>query len=527
LGIGVLAVLLLTSVNAAGLLLVRAERQRGERALRCCIGATRWQLAREMVFESSLLVATGIGLGILLAVPFVRMVLAFADASGTLGVQELSLPSPGRAVAASLIIVMMAGLICLAPLLRVAASSTGTQLRSGMAGSLGGRRWFTGRALVVSQISLSVVVVCGAYTFVSAYAALLGRDVGTSNLQALVVRLDYSPESGDQAGEYMRNMRALAFLADNPSVAASAVGSMVPISSASMTVSPLVAGHDPSNTRGFYNSVSDEFFGALGIPLRSGRAFGSGDHAQAAPVVIVSNAAARRLWPDISPIGKTVRFQDDAEPATVVGVVGDVAYQALDETPHIVWYVPLAQQKLGGFFHLVALPHAGQETPTAAALRAAARQLAPDRAPELVARVDERVDRTIAGPRFVATMTGVFGGLSLLLAAVGSYGAFAFLVAARRFELGLRSAVGASPQRLATMVFRDAGQLALLGAAVGVTLGAGAMKLLSVGFTDLPALSPALLSVGIASVVAAAMLAVVRPAMEASLIDPVQALRSE
>ena len=526
LGVGVLAVLLLTSINAAGLLLVRAERQRGALALRSCIGASRWRLARELAAESGLLVVVGTAAGVLLAVALAHATLAAAGAPGVLGVQDLRAPSLGRAVVAGLAIMAMAALVCLVPLLRVPAGIAATPLRSGIAHAAAGRRWWSGRALVVAQFALSAVVVWAAFTFVSAYAALWGREVGTANLQALVMRLDYSADQEDTAGQDARSARLLAALEAHPAVAAAAIAPMVPVSGASMTIEPTLPGRtDTSSTDGFYNPVSEGFFDALGIPLRAGRRFGPQDRAGAAPVVIVSEATARRLWPDRDPLGQTVEVF--GMPATVVGVVADVSYQSLDEPARNLWYVPLTQRMFGGFFHAVVLPRPGQGVGAAAALHAAALQVEPERAPGVIETLAERVDRSVAGPRFVAAVTTVFGGLALLLAAVGCYGAFAFLVSVRRRELGLRMAVGASPQRLAGMVFRDAARLALLGTTAGALLGAGTLRVLSSTFPDLPALSPALATAAVATVAVAGLLAVFRPAVEAAVVDPAEALRCD
>lgn len=526
LGFGIVAVLLLTCVNGAGLLLVRTERRRGELAVRSSIGASPWRLARQLAAESALLVALGTALGVMLAWGLAYAVLALAGAPGVLGLQDLRPPTWERAAIAVAAVALVAGVVCMAPLLRVAFRGT-TGLRPGVQTAPTGRRWRAGRSLVAAQFALSLVVVSAAFTFLVAYASLWGKEVGVANAEALVMRLDYGVARDDLAGMQERNARVLAALKNHPAIAAAAIAPMVPVSGASLTTTPIVSGiTDPAATDGFLNPVSDDYFDTLGIGLRAGRHFAARDE-RGEPVVIVSDATAKRIWPDRDPLGQTVRLAQDAQPATVIGVVANVKYQSLDEPARNVWYVPLAQMEFGSFFHVVALPRAGQAAAAAAAMRNAAMSVEPERATAAVETIDHRIDRTVAGPRFVAAVTVGFGALALLLAGVGIYGAFAYLVSMRRRELGLRKAVGASPRGLVGMVLRDAGGLIALGVGAGLVLGAAAQRVLGAIFRDLPAVSAELIAWSIATVTVAGLIAVSRPAAEAAAVDPMASLRCD
>jgi len=272
-----------------------------------------------------------------------------------------------------------------------------------------------------------------------------------------------------------------------------------------------------------YNAVSPGYFATLGIPLVGGRDFGAADADTSAAVAIVTRALAERYWPNGSPIGKRLELRGTWR--RIVGVVADIKYRSLTETPAMLLYVPLAQMR-----------------PTAAVLfLRTARDNAAGIAPEVVRSIHtidpsvspyefvtlrEQVNRSTSGQQIVVTLLMILSGVALLLAAIGLYGVLSYMVSQSTRELGVRMALGATPAQLLTLVVSSGLRLTLLGVGLGVAVSFGTTRLLGDLLFRVGPRDP-LVFVGVVGVImVAAMIACYLPGRRASRLDPVRALRS-
>lgn len=538
LGAGAAAMLLLACVNAAGLLLVRAERRRGELALRAALGGSRARLMWQQWLDAAVPVALACGVGLVLGVLAARFAVDVAGARGVLGVAIEDLAPAPRTLALVGAALLACSLVCALPaMLGVARTRLAREVAGGFgSGARGGRRWHGARTLVVLQFALTVAVAGVGALFVDRFVAQWRAPVGEIREDVLTLAVEHpvAPDADepDLAAIDAHNRRLLDDVLASGLVAEAGLAAMVPISGNSMTRSILVGGaeRDLRETQGFYNPVTPGVFAALGLRAVDGRLFDARDTATSPRVMLVSRTAAERLWPGRSPVGESVgwpAFGDAPEaPATIVGVVEDVRYQT--QAPGNTYYVPIEQRGFdAGMSTVVALPAAAaNRAAVAQALRAAAQRAAPEQAPGEVASVGERIDAALAGPRFIATLALAFGSLAVLLAATGIYGAFAFLVTARQRELGIRLAIGATPQALHRLVLGDA--LLVIGA--GIVLGLLATAALSAIARHLawalPALDATTLAIILAAICVAGLAAVLPAARRAARIAPQDCLRS-
>lgn len=530
LAVGALAMLLLASVNAAGLLLVRTERRRGELALRASLGASRGRLMRQQWAGAALPVGLACVFGLLGGYALAVFAIDIAGAHGVLGVSREDLPPLARCLPVLGAVLAVCSLLCALPaMLRVGGARLSAEVAGGFgSGARSGRRWHAGRALVMVQFALTVAVAGGGALFVQRFVEQWFAPLGVTNEHALVMGLDLGEEvTPDAANAAYRTL--LDEVQRSGLVQTTAVAGMVPIAMNSMTTAPSLPNADADfRNSGFYNPVSAGFFDALGIPLLDGRVFDTRDNADAAAVAIVSAATAERLWPGESALGKILRFGEAPPvPTTVVGVVADVRYRA-DANARPIYYVPVEQRFFGGAYGLIATPASpANAAATRAMLRDVAQRFDTTRAPGAIDSIAERVQGALAGPRFVASVATAFGALAVLLAATGIYGAFAFLVTARRRELGIRLAIGSTPRALFRLVVGEAGVVIAGGVVLGMIGGVGLAMLAHTYAVGLPDVGIATLGAVIAAIGVAGLAAVVPSARNAAAIDPQACLRSE
>ena len=319
-----------------------------------------------------------------------------------------------------------------------------------------------------------------------------------------------------------------------PGVQAAAAVNWLPLGN--MAIFGDVQAEDRADLVGQYNAtkvaVSPRYFETMGIRLVRGRAFTDADGAGALPVLIVSESVARRLWPGGDPIGKRMALRDNPAPAdwlTVVGVVDDVRQGGFRTEPTHAVYQPFMQVTNRFFAGYMTFLVRTQDDATQAAplMRAALGEIDRNEAPESVASLETVIDRTVAEPKFQARVLVLFSIVALLLAAVGIYGVMAASVLERRFEIGVRMALGADRTSLIGMVLRRTLWLTLAGLAIGVCgslalTGVLRRLLFNVAPTDTLTFASAVLIVLAAAVIASAL-----PARRASSIDPLIALRAE
>jgi predicted permease len=521
----VLLVLLIACANVASLLAARAVARRREVAIRLAVGAARSRLIRQWLTESVLLALVG-SIGALLVAWWFTPVLY------VLGIPEsVALTVDRRVFAFTLTAGVASGLLFgLAPVLQAVRRDTLTALRDDGGAVVSSRRAARMRsAFVVLQVALSLMLMIGAGLFLrtlqNAYAVDLGYDV--ERMLLADINLDvrgYTPQAGQEV--YRQVLERLNGL---PGVRA-AGASRVPLLSGGARSSAVSTDgrpleRDGRNALGVrVNVISDRYLEALGIPILTGRGFEPSDDGNRSRVVIVSRALANRLWPGQDPVGQ---FLVGGAPAghTVVGVAADSVYMsAIERDPPPVYYVPLAQAYESGV--TLHVRTAGDPRALVSAVRQVLRAVDPQLVLARSRTLAEDLDRSMGQQRLMATLVGLFGGLALLLAALGLYGVMAHSVGHRRGEIGIRLALGARPEVILSMVVKEGLRLVAIGAALGTAGALAASRVIETQLFGVRPVDP-LTYVAVAVVLMlVAITACAIPARRAMRVDPVVVLRT-
>jgi putative ABC transport system permease protein len=529
-------VLLIACANVANLLLARAPTREREMAIRTALGARRARLVRQLLTESVLLSVIGAALGILFA---------------SWGIQGLLALSPGsvprlEGVGLDVRVLLFTALVAVAtgvafglvPALSQSRPQVHDALKQGMYGTSAGRGRLRG-ALVVTEVALSLVLLIGAGLMVRSFIALQRLDPGFRPDHALMVRVSLPiPDrtrvtAADQERFVSFFARALGRLRQLPGVVAAGACNGVPLAGSRGDRLIDIENDRPreraDRPHAQNRQATPGWFEAVGIPLLRGRAFQERDQATAPRVVVVNQAFARRWFPDGEPIGRRLRLgrlTDDFPWATIVGVVGDVHAYGLDVPPMPEMYWAVAQSP-GTPALAVVVRTAGDPLSLAGPVRAAIAEIDPAQPVFDLQTLEQVVGSSLGQRRFTLTLMLVFGLIALVLAAVGIYGVMAYTVAQRTREIGIRVALGARAGTVVGMVLRDGMKLVALGVVLGT---ASALAVTRVARTLLYGVSAAdsLTYVVIAVLLSAVGLAaIVIPALRATRIDPMRALRTE
>ena len=522
-------VLLLACTNLASFLLARVLDRRKEVAVRLALGASRGSLVRRLLTETTLLSLLAGGAGVGLAV----------WSLGVLATADLPLPTPvtldlrpdGNVLGFTFGVSVVAGaLLGLVPALQSTRPDVAGALRSENAGGgqPGQLRWRN--ALVVTQLAISLVLLVGAGLFLRGFQQAQSVDPGfgrepTALMTFLTPATRFAP---DEARVYTRRLldrfRAL------PGVEAVGAISNLHLNPLSQsTIDFNVDGFEAPSDHGAFIAdrveVEPGFFEAAGIEIVRGRNFNDADRPDTRPVVIVSEAMARRFWTDGDAVGRLVRRRDPDPPWLVVGVASDAKVRQLGESPRDMVYLPYSQ-RFTPSLTVVARTSVDPER-TALALLTAGRELDPD----LRVLETKTMDRHLALMRLPqqlsAFVLSAFGVLALALAAVGLYGVVSYGVARRTREIGIRKALGADGPRVVRLLVAGGLRLVVMGGALGLALAVVATRLLGGLLFEVDALDP-LTFVGVPLVLgAAALLAAWLPARRASRVSPVVALRTD
>jgi putative ABC transport system permease protein len=521
--------LLIATANVANLQLTRAAARTREFATRMSIGADRWQIARQQLTESLVVSLAGGALGVLLAWSGVA-VLRWAAPATLPRLDEVAVD--GRVMAFAVVLSVVAGaLFGLAPALRASRGSLTPGLNEGgRGGSHGRERGRLRSTLAAAQIALSCVLLIGAGLLIRSFVALQDVQSGFATAGLLTVQVSPSgPRYADDGATRTFYRELLDGVRSIPGIQAASLSSTVPPGqggfSENITVEGAPEGDQPIV---LLPLVHPDYFRTMEIPLVAGRYFTEADTAQGPPVTIVSEALARRYFPNQSAVGKRLKIGGRERPNApwreIVGVVADVRYSARDAQLDPVFYVPHAQNTTRSMYLVMrtGLPPSS--------LRATVREqigaldgTIPVPEPR---RVDDLLYESIAQPRFRTTLLAAFAGVALLIAAVGLYGVIAYGVTQRRQEIGIRIALGAQSRRVALLILREAAVLALIGVAAGVGAALAMQKLVS-GFlfgvtpTDVPTFA-AVVSV----LVGTCLLASYLPARRAARVDPLVSMKT-
>ncbi len=522
--------LLIACVNVANLLAVRAVLRRHELSLRVALGATRGRLVRQLLTESALLYCAGAALGMVLAFWFSHALVAQITAAGDPVFLDLALDLRVLAFTSALTLLTTA-IFGTTPALRASAAPPGDALKQSRAMS-GGRTNLPG-ALVVLQVSLSLVLVVASGLFVRTFMSLRARPLGFNPAPVLLVDVDAHHATSDVRQRLALYERIREGVRAIPDVSEAALSLTTPVGTGQFT--PPVAIDGVADTRGpvWGNLVSAGWFATYQTPLLAGRDFDAGDRAGTARVAIINETCARKFFPRGSPIGHTMVLYSGTPlamgPIEIVGVSGDAVYSSLRAAAPPTYYLPIGQfdylTELGiRSINLSVRARTSESLMLSKPIAAVARAI--DAETALTFRpLETQVGAAMSQERLLASLTGFFGVLALLLAGLGLYGVAAYAVAMRRTELGIRMALGASGPRVFGLVMRRT--VVLVGG--GIVLGAGAslwasrfVASLVYGLEpgDPGTLAGAAVLLAIVAAVAAAV-----PARRASRLDPAAVLR--
>jgi predicted permease len=515
---------LIACANVASLLLARAGVRQREMAVRQALGCSRWRLIRQSLIESALLALCGGALGLALAVVGSRQLVTLAVPTAARAI-DVSLDGTVLlyALAASMFAVLVFGL---APAIRASRVSFDAALKSGTRSATASRQPMN-RLIVVGQTALCVVLVTGSALFGQSLYRLYGLDAGfdreqvvtaTVNSQALGFELD-DPRYVPMADRLVERLSAVPGVR---SVSIAATGFLT--GSARARGNQVVEGTPVQALR--INQVTDAFLPTLGVRLIEGRSFDSRDRGKGVRTAVVNATFARSFFPGQSAIGKRFWSNDrPSEPIEIVGVAQDSKYNDLREEAVPLAFLPMAQFPQN--FNHIQMKVSGPPATLIAQIRRAILEVDPRLRPSRVETLEESLDRVVARDILLARLSGLFGGIALLLACFGIYGMISYTVAARRTEIGIRMALGAQPGEVRGRIIGDALRVVAPGIAIGLIVALAAERYVEsflFGVTGRDPVTYGLVAIGL---VVAAVLAAYLPGRRASRIDPVIALRCE
>jgi predicted permease len=534
-------VLLIACANVANLQLARGAARQREVALRLSLGATRTRIVRQLVVESLVLAGFGAAAGVLLAAGGVQVLLAFLVDPGS---PSLLVATPNlRVLGFTALIAGAAGLLFgLAPALQSTKPALAPTLKDQAGTVAGGAGVRVRKALVVSQVALSLLLLVGAGLFIRSFQRMMSADLGFQTEQIVTFGADPTPIGyrGHRVKQYAMDL--LARVRATPGVASAGVARISLLAGGAWYENVAVEGRpiraDDSASR--VNAVTPGYFETLRVPLRAGRDFRDTDFRIAVPgekvddadqgyrVAIVSESFARQfLGPQ--PIGRHIGFGADPGTPTrieVVGVVGDAVYTGVTESRSWQVYVPFLESTddAMGWFYVRTI---GEPAAMLDAMRVAVRDLDPAVPPLALRTLAAQVNRSVASQRLVTGLCVLFGALATALAMVGLYGVMAYTVTRRTRELGVRMALGARSPRILWLILREALVLVAAGVACALPLALLASRLLQSELYGASGMDP--LTVGAATLLLAsvALAAALVPSWKAARLDPLRALRLE
>jgi predicted permease len=528
----VASVLLIACSNVANLLLVRFTGRRREIALRMALGASRQGVVRLFVFESVLvsLIAGVVGTCLALWVVSVIEKLSANNLPLETGLQ-LNTPVLLFTLGISLLTGLAMGMY---PAWQSSRADLVEGLKDGgraMTGSLGQQRFR--RALVAAQVGLSVVLLAGAALLIASFVRLSRQPTGFKADNLWVGGIGLPPAQYPDPEARARFVeRILGELKTTSGIESSSASDGVPLngSNSSSPYARVDGNPLPLNQRplGLTRSVSPGFLKTFNIPLLAGRDFEERDGVDKPLVVLVSKSTAQRLFPNEDPIGKRIYFGTDNNtglPAEVIGVVGDVRSQRLDRPNDVEFYRPWPQRS--GAFMWVTVQTTVNPEAAAGMVRSALKRLDPGLPIIQPSTMNEIVDQSLGQRRLTMTLLGVFAGIALVLAMVGIYGAVAYTVEQRTGEIGVRMALGAQTADVLRLVVKQGMTPVIIGLVAGLAAALALGRLLTAQLYEVSAHNPALLAATSATLAIVALLACLIPARRASLVNPIEALRTE
>jgi putative ABC transport system permease protein len=526
-------VLLIACANVANLLLARAAARSREIAIRTALGASRRRIVRQLLCESLLLALMGGAAGLLFASWGVDL-LGAAGQQGLphLGKIKVNLFVCGFTFVLAIGSTLLFGLI---PALQVSRPSVNEALQQGAKGSTGGLHTNRLRAfLVVSQVSLSLLLLAGAGLLIKSFFNLRATNPGFDPSQLMTMSLTLSrvhyPEPEQQIRAHDTIMEKISAI---PGVESAGGANPLPFSNNTTSRSFMVSGADPlprgNHPGAGYLIVKPDYFKAMKIPVLQGRAFTNADTKDSPLVIMINEAFARKHFPDRNPLGQQVLLdqpENKVSPCDVVGVVGNSRHDSLAAPPGPEMYVPFPQdptRTLDVVVRVASTNLLGLQ----ANVKRAVHEVDKDLYVPTLEPMTTLLATQLAQPRFNMMLLGVFAAVAMILAAIGIYGVIAYSVAQRTREIGIRMALGAQRRDMLQMVLRQSFSLVGIGLLAGLLSALALTRLMTSLLYGVTAHDLSIYAIVMALLSSAALLASYFPARRAMHVDPIVALRYE
>ena len=527
---GVSFVLLIACSNVANLLLVRFSGRRREIALRMAIGASRASVVRLFVFESLLVSLIAGAVGAFVAWRLVPLVPGMA--SNFLPLEENAATSVSWAVLFFTIgLSLLTGLLMgIYPALQGSHADLVDGLKEGGRGTSGSVRQQRFRKILVgAQVALSVTLLAGAALLITSFVRLSQQNIGfrSFNLWTGAITLPTSqyPDTPSRQRFVEQTLNALH---DVPGLESVTISGDIPLAGGNRTLYARADRDVPpieQRANAPSHDIAPDYFKTWGIPLLAGREFDEHDTANGQKVCLISQAGAKKLYPNENPIGKTLLVSSLSVPYEIVGIVDDVRSIRVREAPGMEYYIPWAQENFP-FANVTVRSNLKVDVVTRL-VQSALSKVNPGLAIAVPQAMDAVVAQALGQARLMTWLLGIFAGVALLLASIGIYGAVAYTVEQRTGEIGVRMALGAQTRDVLKLIINQGMRPVVIGLAIGMLCAIALGRLIASQLFEVSAHNPALLGGATILLAATALFACLLPARRAAMVDPVQALRTE
>lgn len=520
-------VLLIACANVASLLLARMARREHDLALRAALGASRARIVRQLMVESGLVAFAGGLLGLLVSAVSVPLLVHLTPStmSRLAGAQM-----DGRALAFPMALSLAtAFLFGLLPAIRASRIDLQASLHGEGRKTAHAPTSYARRLLVGADIAMAVVLLIGAGLMIKSVGRLVGVNPGFDPDHVLTLQVSMiGPAYAKDETVIAKTDAMIARLRALPGVEAAAAAGQIPLGGSGDTWGFHIEGRavgsdDPSVER---YSVTPAYFSVMRIPLHRGRLFTDADRAGSDNVMLIGEETARTLWPGADPLGQHVKIGGTTGPArTIIGIVGDVRHRELDSPPTMQMYLPQAQ--VPDSYLTMVVRSSGEPSQLATEARRAIWSVASDVPVYDMAPLADLVARSVGPRRFVMVLLELFGGIALLMTAIGVYGVISYSVAERTREIGIRAALGAQPRDIVRLVVGGGLTVVCAGLAAGLVFALAATRFLESSLYNVSSTDPATFSGVAAVLLVVALIAQGVPILRAMRVDPTVALRQD
>jgi predicted permease len=521
--------LLIACANVANLLIARATARQREIGIRLAMGASRTRLIRQLLVESLLLALGGGLLGLLVAEWTGGALLQFVPSDPAM--MGISSQPDGRVLLFALAISVVTGILFgIIPSLQATKTDLASTLKDQASGVVGGGLGHLRlrKSLVVTQVALSLILLIGAGLFARSLYNVKNIDAGfhTDHLISFAVQ----PLLNGYSQERMRSLfeRLQESIGRLPGVRAASMAEIALLAGDNETTSLEIEGYQAKEDEDMsvtQNKIGPGFFATLGMPLLAGRDFTTADGPKAPLTVIVNERFAQHYFGSENPIGRRLRFRRDKGSVEIVGVVRDGKIASLREKPQRCVYLPYGQIQIS-YMNFYART-AQEPSVVTQMLREEVHRQDPNLPIFNVKTMESQVDESVFMDRLVAALSASFGALATLLAAVGLYGVMAYMVVRRTREIGIRMALGADRQEVLRLVMREVAALAAVGIGIAALASLAMGRLIESQLLGVSSRDPWVLGAATLALTAVALLAGFLPALRATRVDPLTALRYE